>query len=97
MALVYYMHGVTTCSKADRPLQSLLVRGTIYIAILFAIVWEDQLWWGITYSMIDHVMHITPIGIKDIDGQLGAYPYESLKTWYSLTNHITEPLMKRLV
>ena len=37
------------------------------------------------------------LGIKDLDGQLGAYPYESLKTWYSLTNHITEALMKRLV
>ena len=37
------------------------------------------------------------LGIKDLDGQLGAYPYESLKTWYSLTNHITEAVMKRLV
>ena len=36
------------------------------------------------------------LGIKDLDGQLGAYPYESLKIWYSLTNNITEPLMKRL-
>ena len=41
--------------------------------------------------------NVNVTGIRDIDGQLGAYPYESLKTWYSLTNHITEPVMKRLV
>ena len=36
-------------------------------------------------------------GIKDLDAQLGPYPFESLKIWYSLTNHITETLMKRYV
>lgn len=46
---------------------------------------------------IDIRNNVTSLGIKDIDGQLGPYPFESLKTWYSLTNHITETLMKRFV
>lgn len=34
-------------------------------------------------------------GLKDLDRSLGAYPYDSLKKWVSLTNHITEDLVAR--
>uniref|UniRef100_UPI00398F02E5 protein AAR2 homolog n=1 Tax=Pristiophorus japonicus TaxID=55135 RepID=UPI00398F02E5 len=34
--------------------------------------------------------------LTDLDKSLGAYPYETLKRWVSLTNHITEPLVQRL-
>ena len=43
------------------------------------------------------IKNVPLLGLKDIDGQLGPYPFESLKIWYSLTNHITEILMKRFV
>ena len=34
-------------------------------------------------------------GLKDLDRSLGAYPYDSLKKWVSLTNHISEDLVAR--
>jgi len=33
----------------------------------------------------------------DLDKNLGHYPYDSWKKWISMTSHITEPVMKRLV
>ncbi|XP_065883432.1 protein AAR2 homolog isoform X2 [Dysidea avara] len=53
---------------------------------------EDVTTDGVTMEMVDRITS----GIKDLDNQLGCYPYESLKIWYSLTNHIREPLLKRL-
>lgn len=35
-------------------------------------------------------------GLQDMDSFLGPYPYEHLKKWVSLTNHITEDLLERL-
>ena len=34
-------------------------------------------------------------GLRDLDSNLGAYPYESLKRWVSLTNHVSETLVAR--
>ena len=34
-------------------------------------------------------------GLKDLDRSLGAYPYDSLKKWVSLTNHISGELVAR--
>lgn len=41
------------------------------------------------------MMSLLSLGIKELDGQLGMYPFESLKIWYSLTNNISEELVKR--
>ncbi|XP_005994430.1 protein AAR2 homolog [Latimeria chalumnae] len=35
--------------------------------------------------------------LKDLDKFLGPYPYDTLKKWVSLTNHITEPVIKTLM
>ena len=53
---------------------------------------EDVTDEGVTVEMVDRITS----GIRDLDRQLGSYPFESLKIWYSLTNLITEPLLKRL-
>lgn len=34
-------------------------------------------------------------GLRDLDSNLGPYPYESLKRWVSLTNHVSENLVSR--
>lgn len=34
-------------------------------------------------------------GLRDLDSNLGAYPYDSLKRWVSLTNHVSETLVAR--
>ncbi|XP_062510877.1 protein AAR2 homolog isoform X2 [Corticium candelabrum] len=35
-------------------------------------------------------------GLKDIDKNLGAYPYESLKKWVGLTQHISQSVLESL-
>lgn len=37
------------------------------------------------------------LGLKDLDSGLGAYPYESLKKWISLSNYISHDLVTRYV
>ncbi|XP_070548172.1 protein AAR2 homolog [Ptychodera flava] len=49
------------------------------------------------YSPTDDEMHRYECNREEMDRYLGPYPYESLKRWVSLTNRITEPLMKALV
>ena len=34
--------------------------------------------------------------MQDLDRYLGPYPYDTLKKWVSLTQHITEPLLQRI-
>lgn len=36
------------------------------------------------------------LNIKELDGYLGAYPYENYKKWVSLTSHITEEILLKL-
>lgn len=36
-------------------------------------------------------------GLRDLDSNLGPYPYDSLKKWISLTNHISEALVLRYI
>ena len=33
------------------------------------------------------------LGLMDLDSSLGAYPYESLKKWVSLSNYVTEEIV----
>lgn len=43
------------------------------------------------------VLHVTLLllDLEEFDPFLGAYPYEHLSKWVSLTNHITEDLVSR--
>lgn len=34
-------------------------------------------------------------GLRDLDQGLGAYPYDTLKKWISLSNHISQDLVTR--
>ena len=56
------------------------------------VVNEDLTTDGIATEIVERIAS----NIKDLDRQLGAYPFESLKSWLSLTKHITDPLVKKL-
>lgn len=52
---------------------------------------EDLTSEGVTTEMTERIQ----AGLKELDSNLGAYPYDSLKKWTSLTSHIEEPLVRR--
>ena len=68
--------------------------GIVCISMCVTVVWCSVVWCSVV-CMCVCVLAIYYTGIRDLDSQLGSYPYESLKIWYSLTNHIREPLLKR--
>lgn len=54
-----------------------------------------------TEDVVDQDMSVEELerlrsGLMDVDQYLGKYPYESLKKWVSLTNHVTENIMQRV-
>ena len=54
---------------------------------------EDLTSEGVSSEMAERIK----AGLKELDSGLGAYPYDSLKKWTSLTSHIEEPLVRRYV
>ena len=54
---------------------------------------EDLTSEGVTTEMAERIQ----AGLRELDSSLGAYPYDSLKKWTSLTCHIEEPLVRRCV
>ena len=54
---------------------------------------EDLTSEGVTTEMTERIQ----AGLQELDSGLGAYPYDSLKKWTSLTSHIEEALVRRCV
>ena len=52
---------------------------------------EDLTDAGISSEMVERIRS----GLKDLDGYLGAYPYDSLRKWVALTSRIQESVVNR--
>ena len=52
---------------------------------------EDLTSEGVTTEMAERIQ----AGLRELDSSLGAYPYDTLKKWTSLTSYIEEPLVRR--
>ncbi|CAI8012816.1 Protein AAR2 homolog [Geodia barretti] len=53
---------------------------------------EDLTDEGISTEMVERIR----AGLKDLDQGLGPYPYDTLKKWVSLSNHISQDLVTRI-
>ena len=60
--------------------------------MLFVAMRVGYMFWR---ALVYDVWIVFIAGLRDLDSNLGAYPYDSLKRWVSLTNHVSETLVAR--